>query len=47
MLDSRRKANSVGTHGKWRGVRLVQDLKEEWGFNRQLWGKDIRAEETV
>ena len=34
MLDRRRKANGVGTHSPWREVCLVQNLKEEWDFNR-------------
>ena len=34
MLDRRRQANGVGTHGPWREVCLVQNLKEEWDFNR-------------
>ena len=35
MLDCRRKANSVGTHGRWREMHLVPILKEEeWGLNR-------------
>ena len=34
MLDRRRQANGVGTHGPWREVCLVLNLKEEWDFNR-------------
>lgn len=32
MLDSGKKADSIGTHGRWREVPLVQILKEEWDF---------------
>lgn len=35
MLDSGRKADSIGTHGRWREVPLVQILKEEWDFHRE------------
>lgn len=35
MLDVRREANSVGTHGRWRKMHLVPILKEEWGLNRK------------
>lgn len=35
-LDNGKKADGVGTHGRWRRwVHLVPILKEEWDFNRE------------